>query len=720
MLNLAQLDTLISISPEFFPKRGDFDARRAVARIAQGQGVDLAALPAAEAPALLEQIKHTLPGKEFSNVRPNLARALDIDPLPVEVLDRIRRGDQTLADTLLAVERQETLATTGRVPGALRHFAETLSLRLEAVPATMAFVEEKFAGWSPTLLDMSDENFANFRWRVRRGVGLVDLASRQHRKLSQLTGPWADLAAGIRPKKKTKIGPKRKKKRDGAECWLAGLAPLTAYCQRHDIAPLSVSDATIKAVHADLVGRGVANPLESARKVVYSWEALQRAVPGFPPQILARVYKLGFGGESVHKVRYRQLPEAFRASFNDYVSGHFGSGGVPASMADLIPDADVSFAEMAETLSEPTPQVRRKDTAVKDFRTVLTYAANVAMSAGEAPQTVYEVATAAVLPHVMDAIWSRQQRRGHTSKRNKYLYNAATNFIGVGRDGGLPAAQIDRMILLRDAVDPHFIKYAKGRKRDGTLGTIRVRADWMIGPRHAARLRQFNDENVFKKWFQLPYLLLAEVKNEIAKAKPSKAPLRREIINDAIVALYHGVARCAPVRRDNFCQLRMDGREVHLDLPKTAGTPAYIVVPAAFTKNAKELTIELHHVVADWFRLWMAEVRPHCAGAVNGNPYVFPADAGGHRDAGDINKIFGHRNWKRGGFRLNTQVCRHLAAKIILDKDPSKMPLVQTLLGHKSLKVTSTYYGQVNQIIAQRWFQDALAETARNLGVEAI
>src|SRR5260221_3688292 len=211
----------------------------------------------------------------------------------------------------------------------------------------------------------------------------------------------------------------------------------------------------------------------------------------------------------------------------------------------------------------------------------------------------------------MDAIWSRQQQRGLTSKKNNYLYNAATIFVGVGRDGGLPGDQIDRMILLRDAVDPHFIKYAKGRKRDGTIGTIRVRADWKIGPRHAERLRQFNDENVFTKWFQLPYLLLAEVKNEIAKAKPSKAPLGRQIINDAVVALYHGVARCAPVRRDNFCQLRMDGREVHLDLPKTPGTAAYIVVPAQCTKNGKELTIELHHLVADWFRLWMAEVRPH-------------------------------------------------------------------------------------------------------------
>src|SRR5690242_2131811 len=112
-MNLAQLDTLISISPEAFPKRGDFDARRAVARIAQAQSLGPAAIPAADAASLFEQLKGSLPGKEHGNLRPNLKRALAIDPLPVAVLDRIRRGEQTLADAILAVERQPALATTG-------------------------------------------------------------------------------------------------------------------------------------------------------------------------------------------------------------------------------------------------------------------------------------------------------------------------------------------------------------------------------------------------------------------------------------------------------------------------------------------------------------------------------------------------------------------------------------------------------------------------------
>lgn len=713
-MNCAQLDTLISVSPENLAKRGEFDARRALAKIARAQGVELAAIPSEQALARLEQIKGTLLGKEFGNVRPNLARALALEPLPLDVLDRIRRGEQTLADALLAVERQPTLATTGRVPGALRLFAETLKLRPEEIPATIAFVEEKFAAWSPTLLHLSGENFTNFRWRVRRGVGLVDLAGRQHRKLSRLTGAWAELAAKIRPP-----GRKRRRNGSGLECWLAKLADLIAHCEPRGIAPEAVTDDTIKALHADLNSRGVADPFERARNTVYAWEVLQRAVAGFPQQKLSRLYCRGFQREHVHSIPYQELPECFRQSFDEYVAGHFGPHGIPTSFAELVPDDEMSFAEMAESLDTPIAAVRRSDAAVPNYRTVLTYAANAMLAMGGTPETVSDVATPEILARVLDAIWAGQQARGTTAKKNGYLYNAANIVITVARDGGLPPAQIERMILLRDRVDPHFIKYVKGPKRDGSTGLVRVRSEWRIGPRHAERLRQFNDPNVFRAWFQLPYILLDGVKRAVDQAKASKAQLHREIINDAIVALYHGVARCAPVRRENFAQMRCDGREVHLDLPKTPGTAGYIVVPEEFTKNNKRLTIELFPLIADWFRSWMAEVRPRCAGATKDNPYVFPSDAGGHRNAGDINKLFVDRNWKRGGFKLNTQVCRHVTAKIILDRDPSKMPLVQTLLAHASLKTTETYYGQVNQIIAQRWYQGALEAVARDLGVEA-
>jgi len=718
MLNLAQLDTLVSISPEAFPKRGHFDARRALARIAQAKELPLSTILAAAAPALLEEIKETLPGKEFWNVRPNLARALEIDPLPIDVLERIRLGEPTLADALLAAERQPTLATTGRVPGALKLFAEKLQLRPEQIPALLGFVDEKFAAWSPTLLDMEDKNFANFRWRVRRGVGLVDLAARQQRKLSLLSGAWAELVSKLRPEDQSRAGKRQKRN----QAWLGALAPLVAYCERHDIGPDAVCDDTISALHADLALRRITDPLDTTRRAVYAWEALQRSVPDFPQQTLARIYKQGFGGESVHKDPYRDLPEAFRSSFEDYVSDHFGAQGLPASMAELIPDADddISFVEMAETLDDTEPRPRRRDGAVKNFRTVLTYAANAALAAGAEPQSVFDVATTEILARVLDAIWARQRERGKTVKKNSYLYNACTILLSVARDGGAPKSELERMMLMRDKVDPHFIKYAKGVRRDGTIGTIRVRADWKIGPRHEARLKQFNDPFVFKSWFQLPYRLLAKARKAVATAQASKSRLGPEIINDAIVVLYHGVARCAPVRRENFAQLRFDGREIHLDLPETAGEPGYIVIPAPFTKNGKQLTIQLNSVVADWFRFWMTEVRPHCQGAIKGNPYVFPSDAGGHRDAGDINNIFVHRNWKRGGFKLNTQVCRHLSAKIILDADPGQMGLVQTLLGHKSLKTTETYYGRVNQIIAQRWYQEALAKAARDIDAELL
>jgi len=56
---------------------------------------------------------------------------------------------------------------------------------------------------------------------------------------------------------------------------------------------------------------------------------------------------------------------------------------------------------------------------------------------------------------------------------------------------------------------------------------------------------------------------------------------------------------------------------------------------------------------------------------------------------------------------------RHLAAKVILDEDPSAMALVQVMLGHLWIKTTESYYAEVNKIIAQRRWQALLSAGAR-------
>ena len=62
-------------------------------------------------------------------------------------------------------------------------------------------------------------------------------------------------------------------------------------------------------------------------------------------------------------------------------------------------------------------------------------------------------------------------------------------------------------------------------------------------------------------------------------------------------------------------------------------------------------------------------------------------------------------------------VARHIAAKVILDMDPSAMGLVQEILEHKRIETTRAYYAEVSKLIAQKRYLQLLDKaTLRALG----
>lgn len=707
MLTLAQLDTLVALSPDDFPRAGAFAARRAIARIAQAAGADAAALPAEGAVEALERLRaeDALPIGEFYDLRHYLRRALELPLLPADLLDRVRRGEATFADAALAINRQPKLRDNGRTVGALERFAEKLALPMDRLRASPATVEPKLEEWTRATFDFTKGNFENWRSRLRKAVAFIALQERQELKLSQLTGPWFELLGHIRsPRKGERDNPRARKIR----LQLSKLWPIVTYCYRNGIAPDAVSDATVQALQDELRQRGAANPLEAARNAVYAWERLREMLPGFPTQKLSRVYTAGFS--KCHERDFEELSEEypeFRASWEDYVSDFFGANGLPSSMSDYFAgdDDEVDFEAIAVGITDPVLQPRRKDGSAAKFKTVVTYAANAMLKAGETPRSIEQIPTLQNLGRVCNAIRRRQKAQGQTKARNSYLYGTATIVISMARDFDVPEEELEKMILFRDQVDPHFVKYKKGR--DGKV--VRVREDWRIGERHAERLKAFNDPAVVENWFAMPYLLLADAEAHVRQKKA----LNAELTNDVIVALIHGVMRCAPIRRANFAQLRIDGKEGHLSLPATPGTRGYIHIPPELTKTKKiGIDVELSEEVADWFRFYLKHVRPKMPEAILKNPFLIPSfSQEGYRSPEDLNRIFKDRNLKIGGFVLNMHCARHVCAKLILDQDPAKgMGLVKTLLGHKTEETTQCYYGQINTIIAQRWYQNLFHE----------
>jgi integrase len=713
MLTLKQLDTLIAVSPENFTRAGAFAARRAVARIAQDARMAPAAVPAAGALEALDRLHDRLPRGEFSDLKARLARAVQLAPLSAPILDRIGLGAATFADVAAAAERQPKLWEGGRCLTALKRFAEKVSLALDQIPATSAYIETKFAEWTFASIPMKPRAFGNWRAKIRRAVGLVDLSKRQELKRSQLAGPWRDLLGPLEKPRKGAPDP-RTPEQIAAAPHVGKLWPLVAHCYRNDVAPAAVSDETVEALHRQLVERNVAEPLSVARNAVYAWEKLQALLPSFPRQTLERVYKEGFGGAAIHETPWKELGQPFLASWDTYEAGHFGDGGQVRSMTEFLPKGPGRgrFAARAQEFAAPAVKSRKKKSAVANFKTALTYGANALIKTGLELTNIRQVASFQGLAATIDAVADRQIERGNQDEKSNYLYNTATMLITMATDLKAPEDELDAMRRMRDEVDPLFLGKYVVSKRTGKL--VPLREEWRIGPKHERQLQAFNDANVVDRFLDMPYLLMKRAEAAIDEAQRSEQPLDPRYGGDVIVACYHGLSCCAPIRRQNFAEIRIDGREIHISLPNEWGTPGFIHVPATKTKNKKKLDIKLPPVVADWFRTYLRDVRPHEAGADARNPFLFPGTGKErHRTAADINRMYVARNRKDGGFKLNMQCSRHVAAKLILDKDPSKMALVQVLLGHKNIKTTERYYGRVNQILAQEWYQRLLAERHR-------
>ncbi|SEA96301.1 hypothetical protein [Rubrimonas cliftonensis] len=250
-----------------------------------------------------------------------------------------------------------------------------------------------------------------------------------------------------------------------------------------------------------------------------------------------------------------------------------------------------------------------------------------------------------------------------------------------------------------------------------------VYAARQIGERHARKLKAFNDIGAMRRWFEAPDVLW----------RRATAPLRegRAITDDEVAlartALIAQIGqRAIPARRENLCSLRFKGDDPHLTLPAGDGE-GRLQIPAGETKTGVGVIVVLDPETVARLKVYIDRILPvarKLAQAHDDNPHLFPGD---HLIAKDrlyesgcgfitpskANTRFRQHLLRWCGIDLNMHVMRHLAAKVILDEDPSAMALVQVMLGHLWIKTTESYYAEVSKIIAQRRWQALLSAGAR-------
>ncbi|MFC4352139.1 hypothetical protein ACFOW6_11360 [Fodinicurvata halophila] len=618
-------------------------------------------------------------------------RHLEATPVPPsDMAERVWLGTAHLGDAIAASELQPWGSEVQKVVGAIKRLARLQDKAPEHIPAVETTIQNTLTAHSGADFGISIASYRNLRSRILRGVRLVDPSHRSRFSFRSLQGPWRQLTDKARAQEYLRG--------DFAKLWA-----LITYCWQHDIAPDAVDDEVVSDWRAHLETQLTDTAFETARAAIYSWERMQREVAGWPSQTLSRLYR---SPEERRGLFYKDLPEALRDIWEAYVNA-LSRELAPVRASDCVPDTleDDPFADLEDGSPEcEVDPLRYASTTLRRQRSawVRCVAAYQELH-GSDPDRLSDVTERAVLSEVVRNI-EVQNASGDPALHQKSITrkNALQDAIDWAQYDGRERSHIQYLEKMRDRVDPSF----KGFERKSNGKTVRKYAHKEMGRRHRERLRQFNNPVHLVNWYRLPDELVAKSRKRLHRTANDP-----HAINLALIALVHRILRCAPIRAANVAALTVAGPNPQITFPRFTRGKGYLNLEAWQVKNDRDHTVELDEPTMALLRWWLEELRPGLmkrVGAHPENPHLFPAGGMAHRTSTHLSCLFTKTNRSEADFVLNIHLCRHLTAKLILDIDPSKMSLVQHLLGHRKLSTTEAYYAEVNAIIAQREWQRIL------------
>jgi integrase len=310
------------------------------------------------------------------------------------------------------------------------------------------------------------------------------------------------------------------------------------------------------------------------------------------------------------------------------------------------------------------------------------------------------------------------------SEISNTLRSTVTIFKSIANDLGIDKNSIEEFDRYYDFVHPDFLEW-----RNTKDGPKRSYQDRKIGPTHAKMLDAFAQDGGRQKlmaWFKFPKMLINKVRKELDRQDDVTA-LSDKRLGDAMTAVNAAILRCVPLRRYNLAKLRIkscpqSGEPQTLRIPNETDRDARISIgPAEIKKNGKGIEVLLTPFATAVLRFYRDRIRPEIMrrrGSDPSNPYLFPGAGMQERWHSKHTRDYAKRAWD-AGFWLDLHGNRHLTAKIVLDRDPGAMKLVQEVLGHKSEKTTRAYYAEVDELLAHKRFQEYL-ENAEHENLEEL
>jgi len=215
-----------------------------------------------------------------------------------------------------------------------------------------------------------------------------------------------------------------------------------------------------------------------------------------------------------------------------------------------------------------------------------------------------------------------------------------------------------------------------------------------VSPRNKLKLQQFTPERI-DAFFGMSGAIVAEINSDFArrraasrraatKGRPQADLIDAEIARKLELVVAHDIFCARAPRRANVLGIDLD-RHVR----DAADGTIVLELPPEMVKGGRKLVIPLNPRMSAVFRQHVAKARPLLLTDANKcSTMLFPARkrADGHYTCLTVQLM--REIHERVGVKFNPHLYRHLVGWVWLKNDPSKLPQVQILLGHKNIATT--------------------------------
>lgn len=140
-----------------------------------------------------------------------------------------------------------------------------------------------------------------------------------------------------------------------------------------------------------------------------------------------------------------------------------------------------------------------------------------------------------------------------------------------------------------------------------------------------------------------------------------------------------------------WSQLRMQNmRTLRLDQIRWERGICVLSIQGHEMKNNRSFETELPEHVGRHLKTFIEVHRRQLPGA--SGPFLFPAADGRAKHVTTLTNNFQRATIKHAGFKINPHFARHLGATLLLDGDPTRLPLVSQKLGHATMETAKSCY----------------------------